>query len=41
VAASVISRVELSINIRDGNLPALHLNMFHSTQGNFINIGDF
>ncbi len=41
VAASVIDRVELSVNVRDGNFPVIHLNMFQCAQGNFVNIGNF
>jgi hypothetical protein len=41
MAASVIDRVELSVDIGHQNFPVVHLNMFHCTYGNFINIGDF
>lgn len=41
VAASIIDRVELSVNVCDHNFPAIHLNMFHCAYGNFVNIGNF
>jgi hypothetical protein len=41
VAASVIDSVELSVDVGDQNFSIVHLNMFHCTWGNFVNLGDF
>ncbi len=41
VVASIVNSVESSVDVGDQDFPVIHLNMFHCTWRNFVNLGDF